>query len=87
MRIYTCIDLNVMPYIHGKQQTIMPDDYVELCLPFGTLRTYAATSTIHDRGSKNKGLSVVVSGEVKIGNYGLDGSYQITITPEKVFLS
>ena len=67
-----------MPYIHGKQQTIMPDDYVELCLPFGTLRTYAATSTIHDRGSKNKGLSVVVSGEVKIGNYGLDGSYQIT---------
>ncbi|MCZ4241712.1 Crp/Fnr family transcriptional regulator [Alteromonas macleodii] len=67
-----------MSYIHGKQQTIMPDDYVELCLPFGTLRTYAATSTIHDRGSKNKGLSVVVSGEVKIGNYGLDGSYQIT---------
>ncbi|SVB74187.1 uncharacterized protein METZ01_LOCUS227041, partial [marine metagenome] len=25
-----------MSYIHGKQQTIMPDDYVELCLPFGT---------------------------------------------------
>ena len=67
-----------MSYIHGIQQTIMPDEYVELCLPFGTLRTYAATSTIHERGIKNKGLSLVVSGEVKIGNYGLDGSYQIT---------
>ena len=67
-----------MSYIHGIQQTVMPGDYIEICLPFGTLRSYAATSTIHDRGSKNKGLSIVVSGEVKIGNYGLDGNYQIT---------
>lgn len=67
-----------MSYIHGIQQTVMPDDHIEICLTFGTLRSYAATSTIHDRGSKNKGLSIVVSGEVKIGNYGLDGNYQIT---------
>lgn len=67
-----------MSFIHGIQQTVMPDDYIQVCQSFGRVRTYAATATIHDRGSKNKGLSIVVSGEVKIGNYGLDGSYQIT---------
>ena len=67
-----------MSYIHGIAQTVMPDDYLDNCMPYGNVKAYAASATIHDRGSKNKGLSIVVSGEVKIGNYGLDGSYQIT---------
>lgn len=72
-----------MSYIHGIQQTVMPDDYIQICLSFGTVRAYAATSAIHDRGSRNKGLSIVLSGEVKVGNYGLDGSYQITTVLRK----
>lgn len=67
-----------MSYIHGIQQTVMPDDYLDICIPFGKVKNYAVSLTIHDRGSKNKGLSIVVAGDVKIGNYGLDGSYQIT---------
>lgn len=53
----------------------MFDDYVVFCLFFGMLRIYVVILIIYDRGSKNKGLFVVVLGEVKIGNYGLDGSY------------
>ena len=67
-----------MSYIHGIEQTVMPTALIDICIPFGTLITYPAASTIHNRGSKNAGLSVVISGEVKVGNFGLDGSYQIT---------
>jgi CRP-like cAMP-binding protein len=67
-----------MSYIHGIAKTVMPDALITLCMAFGKLKSYSSNTTIHDRGNKNKGLSIVVSGEVKVGNYGLDGSYQIT---------
>ena len=69
-----------MSYVQTVAQTVMPEELIALCMPFGTCQHYCATQTIHNRGSKNSGLSIVVEGEVKIGNYGLDGSYQITTT-------
>lgn len=41
----------------------------------GTVVHHSDGSVIHERGDQKPGLSVVESGTVRVGNYGLDGHY------------
>ena len=38
-------------------------------------RRYQAGELIHQRGERKPGLSIVVTGAVSVGNYGMDGRY------------
>jgi CRP-like cAMP-binding protein len=54
------------------------DELIALALKYGRLVKYKADEVIHKRGDFKVGLSVVYSGQVRVGNYGLDGRYQLT---------
>lgn len=58
-------------------------DLLESALTFGRCAEYQDNETIHSRGDQLAGLSIVYSGQVKVGNYGLDGHYQLTTILEK----
>jgi len=58
-------------------------DLLETALTFGRCVEYQDNETIHSRGDLLAGLSIVYSGQVKVGNYGLDGHYQLTTILEK----
>ncbi|MCH2057306.1 MAG: Crp/Fnr family transcriptional regulator [Thalassotalea sp.] len=47
-------------------------------LPFGQVCQYQDGEMIHARGDDSPGLSIVLTGQVKVGNYGADGKYLIT---------
>ncbi|WJG09201.1 Crp/Fnr family transcriptional regulator [Aliiglaciecola sp. LCG003] len=53
-------------------------DLLNSALAFGRCIEYQDNETIHTRGDLLTGLSIVYSGQVKVGNYGLDGRYQLT---------
>lgn len=57
----------------------LPDEYIQLCHSLGLCRTYADGEMIHQRGDPKPGLSIVYQGQVKIGNYGADGKYYLTL--------
>lgn len=58
-------------------------DLLENALTFGRCVEYQDNETIHYRGDLLPGLSIVYSGQVRVGNYGLDGHYQLTTILEK----
>ena len=63
--------------------TSMSDELLMMCAKFAPVKEYADGCTIHNRGELKPGLSIIYSGQVKIGNYGLDGKYQHTATLSK----
>lgn len=56
----------------------LSEESIETCLHHGSLITYRDGEVIHLRGDAAIGLSIVESGQVKVGNYGLDGNYKLT---------
>ena len=50
---------------------------------YGNQKHYHAGETIHLRGDRKPGLSVIMEGLVKVGNAGLDGGYQLTALLKK----
>ncbi len=60
--------------------TAMTDHLLDQCSKYASIKEYADQATIHNRGELKLGLSVIYSGQVKIGNYGIDGSYQHSVT-------
>ena len=58
-------------------------DLLENALSFGRCIEYQDNETIHSRGNLIPGLSIVYSGQVRVGNYGIDGRYQLTTVLEK----
>jgi CRP/FNR family cyclic AMP-dependent transcriptional regulator len=61
----------------------MPEDLLMACAKFAPIKEYSDGCTIHNRGELKLGLSIIYCGQVKIGNYGLDGKYQHTATLSK----
>jgi CRP-like cAMP-binding protein len=59
------------------------DELLESALNFGRCIEYQDNEVIHSRGDLLSGLSIVYSGQVKVGNYGFDGHYQLTTILEK----
>ncbi|MFT7111181.1 MAG: CRP/FNR family cyclic AMP-dependent transcriptional regulator [Psychrobacter glaciei] len=64
----------------GSTNTAMTDHLLVQCSKYAAVKEYADQATIHNRGEVKLGLSVIYSGQVKIGNYGIDGSYQHSVT-------
>lgn len=56
----------------------LPETLLEQLKGYGSCLTYQDGEVIHARGDNTPGLSVVYRGQVKIGNYGLDGQYCLT---------
>ena len=56
----------------------LPDALLDVCCEHGKVQHYAHNQTIHKRGDDKTGLSVVLQGHLKIGNYGKDGKYYLT---------
>lgn len=56
----------------------MSEAILALCAQHGDRKTYAKGQLINQRGDARPGLNIVQSGQVKVGNYGLDGQYQLT---------
>jgi CRP/FNR family cyclic AMP-dependent transcriptional regulator len=61
----------------------MSEELLMICATFAPIKEYPDGYTIHNRGELKPGLSIIYSGHVKIGNYGLDGKYQHTVTLSK----
>jgi CRP-like cAMP-binding protein len=64
------------PKTHAS--TVMDQQNLQRVREFAVAKHFAQGHQIHDRGDYKPGLSVVAQGEVKVGNYGLDGQYQLT---------
>ena len=58
-------------------------DLLQSALAYGRCIEYQDNETIHARGDIKAGLSIVYSGQVRVGNYGLDGRYQLTAIFDK----
>ena len=58
-------------------------DLLQKALDYGPCVEYKDNEIIHSRGDLIAGLSIVYSGQVRVGNYGLDGRYQLTAILEK----
>ena len=50
----------------------------ECCGEVAVLVRHQAGEVIHKRGDLKPGLTVILKGKVKVGNYGLDGRYYLT---------
>nr|WP_244360985.1 Crp/Fnr family transcriptional regulator [Alteromonas sp. K632G] len=61
----------------------MEESLLTLCNQFGTPTEYENGAMIHNRGDLKPGLSIVLAGQVKVGNYGVDGNYQLTTVMER----
>ena len=61
----------------------MEESLLSLCNQFGTPTEYENGAMIHNRGDLKPGLSIVLAGQVKVGNYGVDGNYQLTTVMER----
>jgi CRP-like cAMP-binding protein len=62
----------------NKSHLCLTEDLVLAALKFGKLQTYSDKEMVHARGDKSVGLSIVETGLIKFGNYGLDGKYYLT---------
>lgn len=56
----------------------LTEELILVALKYGKLVNYADKEIVHARGDKSVGLSIIESGQVKFGNYGLDGQYRLT---------
>lgn len=56
----------------------MNDALLALCAQHGDRKVCKQGQLIHQRGDARPGLNIIQSGQVKVGNYGLDGQYQLT---------
>jgi CRP-like cAMP-binding protein len=61
----------------------MSEELLMLCAKFAPIKEYSDGYTIHNRGELKLGLSIIYCGQVKIGNYGLDGKYPHMTTLSK----
>ncbi len=64
-------------------QQFMNTALLDVCTQHGSLHHYQAGQIINQRGDSKQELSIVLSGQVKVGNYGLDGQYQLTTYLQK----
>lgn len=53
-------------------------NWPDCCAEVAKLKVVESGAVIHKRGDKKPGLTVIAKGQVKIGNYGLDGKYHLT---------
>lgn len=67
----------------AKSKTLPNQGFLDICREYSVLRFVNKGTQIHDRGDYKPGLSIVVRGEVKIGNYGVDGQYQLATVLQK----
>lgn len=67
----------------SKSKTLLNQDFLDICREYSVLRFVNKGTQIHDRGDYKPGLSIVAKGEVKIGNYGVDGQYQLATVLQK----
>lgn len=56
----------------------LPERLIGEIIRAGTIMTYDDGQLIHNRGDMKRGISIVVSGSVKVGIYGEDGSFVMT---------
>jgi CRP-like cAMP-binding protein len=56
----------------------MPEALITLCCQFSRVTRYQANEIIFQRGEKQAGLSIVLSGTVEVGNYGIDGRFYVS---------
>ncbi|WP_371196252.1 Crp/Fnr family transcriptional regulator [Glaciecola sp. SC05] len=66
-----------------EQKTQLPDELMVRCAEFAPILDYASGETIQNRGEFKLGLSIIYKGQIKIGNFGLDGEYQHTVTLQR----
>ena len=64
--------------MNGQNLHKLPAAIIDELGQYGQVLTYPDGAQIHARGDMKPGLSVVVKGLVKVGNYGLDGRYCLT---------
>ncbi|NNL87821.1 MAG: Crp/Fnr family transcriptional regulator [Marinicaulis sp.] len=57
---------------------LLPADLADAIKRRATMRRYANDQFLHSRGDPDPGLSIVKSGAVKVGVYGLDGAFILT---------
>jgi CRP/FNR family cyclic AMP-dependent transcriptional regulator len=67
----------------SKSKTLLNQDFIDICRGYSVLRFVNKGTQIHDRGDCKPGLSIVARGQVKIGNYGVDGQYQLATVLQK----
>lgn len=56
----------------------LPEHILKHLEPIQSVRRFKHGEVIHERGDRGSSLSIVRSGAVKMGNYGLDGRYFLT---------
>lgn len=75
--------LKIYLYIIGLKLIIMrrrelPETAIAQAIPYGQIVAYHDHEQIHARGEYKPGLSIILSGQVRAGNYGVDGRYYQT---------
>ena len=64
----------------SNNQLLMPESLVEKSCQFGNVIHYETGNTIHVKGERKPGLSIVLDGRVSIGSYTISGRYQQRVT-------
>ncbi len=56
----------------------LPQPMLDEARRYGQMQRYRKGQSIHLRGDAKPGLSIIISGVVKVGNFDLDGRYQLS---------
>lgn len=56
----------------------LPESMLKDAYHYGRMYRYQKGQSIHLRGDTKPGLSIIISGIVKVGNFDLEGRYQLT---------
>ncbi len=56
----------------------LPQSMLDVAHEYGRMYRYPKGQLIHTRGDSKPGLSIIVKGVVKVGNFDLEGRYQLT---------
>ena len=67
--------MNNSALLNHTSMGALPADCLAQLAPLQQVLRYLNGETIHQRGEHGDGLSIVLSGGVKMGNYGQDGRY------------
>lgn len=59
-------------------QRQLSQEAISIAQPYGKRVHYRERQQIHARGALKPGLTIVLSGQVRVGNYGVDGRYYQT---------
>jgi CRP-like cAMP-binding protein len=74
LKIYIYI-IGANNYMHRRQ---LAESAIMQILPYGQIVLYRDNEQIHARGEYKPGLTIVLDGNVRAGNYGVDGRYYQT---------